>query len=135
MTQTIAATGTTRPRGGRVIAVAVVGAAAVNVAIFLIFRAAGATYENTVQPMPVGLPAVLFLTIVPMLIGLSAVALLSRRWPGLMTVGLWAGPALALATIAVTVVAGFEALSFVALALMHVIVAITVFFGLNAIKR
>lgn len=124
-----------RTRGARAVTVAILGAAVVNVAIFLVFRAAGANYENTRQPEPVGLPAVLFLTVVPMLIGMITVALLSRRWPGLLTAGRWAGPALALATITMTVVAGFETLSFTALASMHVSVAVAVLLGLNALKR
>jgi hypothetical protein len=136
MTQSpaIPATGATRSRP-RVIAAAILGAAVVNVAIFLSFSAAGADFENTLLPQPVGLPAVLFLTIVPMLVGLSGVALLSRRRPALIAAGQWVGPALALATIAMTVAAKFDALSFIALALMHVVVAIAVFTGLRAFHR
>lgn len=128
-------TTTTQTRPVRAIALAVLGAAVVNVGLFLAFDAAGATYENTRMPQPVGLPAVLFLTVVPMLIGLTAVALLSRRWPGLVTVGRIAGPALALLTIAVPAASGFDTLSFIALALMHVTVAVAVFLGLDARKR
>jgi uncharacterized membrane protein YhaH (DUF805 family) len=126
---------TTRNRPVRTIAVAILGAAVVNAGIFLAFGVAGATFENTRMPQPVGLPAVLFVTVVPLLIGLSAAALLSRRWPGLVTAGQVVGPALALLTIALPAVSGFDTLSFIALALMHVVVAVAVFLGLTALKR
>lgn len=132
-TQTDPATRTTRPV--RPIAITILAAAVVNAAIFLAFSAAGANYENTRIPQPVGLPAVLFLTIVPLLIGLTGVALLSRRWPGLVTVGRIVGPALALLTVAVPAASGFDTLSFLALTLMHSIVAVAVFLGVGALKR
>jgi hypothetical protein len=134
-TQTDPSTGTTRTRPGRTITIAVLGAAVLNAVIFLAFSAAGGTFENTRIPQPVGLPAVLFLTIVPLLIGLGGVALLSRRWPGLVTVGRVVAPALALLTIAVPATSGFDTLSFVALALTHTVVAVAVFLGLGALKR
>src|SRR5690606_792587 len=62
-TQTDPATRTTRPV--RPIAITILAAAVVNTGIFLAFSAAGASYENTRLPQPVGLPAVLFLTVVP----------------------------------------------------------------------
>ena len=119
----------------RPLALAVLGAAAANVVLYLLFKAAGADYENDMLSAPVGIPNVLFMTIPAMVIGLTAVALLSRRSPKVLTVGRWAGVVLALATIAMTASAGFETLSFVALALMHVVVAIAVYRGLGAIKR
>jgi hypothetical protein len=133
--QTLPTTGPTRTRPVRAIAVAVLGGAVVNAGIFLAFRAAGGTFENTRTPQPVSVPAVLLLTVVPMLIGLTATALVARRWPGLVTVGQVAGPALALLTIAVPAASGFDTLSLTALALMHVVVAVAVFLGLTALKR
>jgi hypothetical protein len=137
MTQTTApaAPTTHRPGAVRPIAVAILAAAVVNVAIYLAFSAAGATYENSVLGAPVGVPNVLLMTIVPMLVGMLVVALASRRWPRLLTVGRWVGAALALATIAMTAAGGFATLAFVALALMHVVVAVAVLVGLGAIKR
>jgi hypothetical protein len=137
MTQTITTppaaddtTGSVRP-----ITLAVLGAAAVNVVLYLAFKAAGADYENTQLAEPVAIANVLFMTVPALLVGMTAVALLSLRWRSLLTVGRWVGVALALATIAMTATAGFETLSFVALALMHVVVAIAVYAGLGAIKR
>jgi hypothetical protein len=136
MTQTITATTRAETNGAvRPITLAVLGAAAANVVLYLIFKAAGADYQNDMLTAPVAVPNVLFMTIPAMLIGLTAVALLSRRSPTALTVGRWVGVVLALATIAMTASAGFETLSFVALALMHVVVAIAIYLGLGAIKR
>ncbi|WP_370463002.1 DUF6069 family protein [Nocardiopsis sp. FR26] len=128
-------TATQRPRSVRPIAIAILAATAVNLAIFFAFAAAGASYDNSTMPAPVGVANVLLMTIAPMLVGMGVTALLARRWPRLLTVGRWAGAVLAIATIAMTAAGGFAALGFAALALMHVVVAAAVFFGLGAIKR
>ncbi len=116
------------------LAVSVLGAAIVNVALFLIFRASGATYENTAG-MPVGVINVLIMTIVPLLIGLGILALVSRRRPGLIEIGKWTGIALALLTIAMTATTGFDTLGFIALALMHVVVAFAIAIALRPATR
>jgi hypothetical protein len=134
-TATTSATTTTRPGAIRPIAVAILAAAVVNVVIFFAFSAAGASYENSTLPAPVGVTNVLLMTIAPMLIGMLVVALASRRWPRLLPVGQWVGSVLALATVAMTAAGGFTTLAFVALALMHVVVAVAVFTGLGALKR
>jgi hypothetical protein len=137
MTHTTTPDATTTPRTGAVrpIAMAILAAAVVNVAIFLAFSAAGASYENSTLGAPVGVSNVLLMTIAPMLIGMLVVALASRRWPRLLTVGKWVGAVLAIATVAMTAAGGFATLSFVALALMHVVVAVAVVTGLGALKR
>lgn len=136
MTNTATATTRAETNGAvRPIALAVLGAAAVNVVLFLIFKAAGADYENDMLPAPVGIPNVLFMIIPAMAIGLTAVALVSRRSPKVLPVGRWAGVLLALATVGMTASAGFATLSFVALALMHVVIAIAVYVGLGALKH
>ena len=99
-------------------------------ALFLIFRAAGATYENTAA-MSIGLTNVLIMTTVPLLLGFGLVALLSRRWPVFIKIGRWIGVALALLTIVMTAATGFDTLGFVALALMHVVVALTIIVALR----
>jgi hypothetical protein len=137
MTHTTAPAATTTHRSGaaRAVTVAILAAAVVNVVIFLAFSAAGASYDNSVLGAPVGVTNVLLMTIAPMLIGMLVVVLASRRWPRLLTVGRWVGAVLALATVAMTAAGGFSTLAFVALALMHVVVAVAVFTGLGAIKR
>ncbi len=137
MTQTtspIVPTSQETPGRGPRLAASVLGAAIVNVALFLIFQAAGATYENTAG-MPVGVVNVLIMTIVPLLIGLGILALISRRRPGLIKIGKWAGIALALLTIAMTATTGFDTLGFIALALMHVIVALAIAIALRPTTR
>ena len=135
MTQTTTAPSTPATTGSvRPLALAVLAAAAANVVLYLLFKAAGADYETDMLAAPVGIPNVLFMTIPAMAIGLTVVALLSRRSPKVLTVGRWAGVVLALATIGMTASAGFETLSFVALALMHVVVAIAFYLGLGALK-
>lgn len=135
MTQTTTAASTPATTGSvRPLALAVLGAAAANVVLYLLFKAAGADFENDMLAAPVGIPNVLFMTIPAMAIGLTVVARLSRRSPRVLTVGRWAGVVLALATIGMTASAGFETLSFVALALMHVVVAIAIYLGLGALK-
>ena len=104
---------------------AIIGAAAVNLALYLVFRAAGADYANTAG-VAVGVPNVLVMTVVPLLIGVTAVLLLARSRPALLRLGRWGGAVMALLTIAMTAAAGFNAVSFCALALMHVVVAVAV---------
>ncbi|WP_435106220.1 DUF6069 family protein [Nocardiopsis synnemataformans] len=134
-TTTPEATATQRPGAVLPIAIAILASAVVNVAIFFAFAAAGASYEASTMPAPVGVGNVLLMTIAPMLIGMGVAALLARRWPRLLTVGQWVGSVLAIVTIAMTAAGGFAALGFISLALMHVVVAAAVFFGLGAIKR
>ena len=115
-------TGLSRPL---LAAAAIIGAAAVNLLLFLAFRSAGADYSNTAG-VAVGVPNVLVMTVVPLLIGVTAVLLLARGRPALLRFGRWGGAVLALLTIAMTAAAGFDPVSFLALALMHVVVAAAV---------
>ncbi|MDK1327639.1 DUF6069 family protein [Arthrobacter sp. zg-Y1143] len=108
----------------------IVGAAALNLVLFYVFRSAGAEYANA-SGMVVGAANVLIMSVVPLLIGLVAVVLLSRRWPSLLRIGRWAGAALALLTIGMTAAAGFDTLGFTGLALMHVVVAAGVLVALR----
>jgi hypothetical protein len=118
----------------RLITASIIGAAIVNLALFFGFGAAGAGYHNTMG-MTVGVPNVLGMTVIPLLIGLGAVVLLSRRWPVLRAVGRWVGVALALLTIGMTATAGFDTLSFLALALMHLVVAAAITTALAPAKH
>jgi hypothetical protein len=130
-------TGQTTPQGSsrtRLMAASIIGAAIVNLVLFFGFGAAGAGYHNTMG-MTVGVPNVLGMTVIPLLLGLGAVVLLSRRWPVLRAVGRWVGVALALLTIAMTATAGFDTLSFLALALMHLVVAAAITTALTPTKH
>ena len=114
----------------RLLAFAVVGAAALNLVLFYVFRAAGADYVNAAG-MVVGPANVLAMTVVPLLIGPVGVVLLARRLPSLLRIGRWGGAGLALLTIAGTALSGFDTLSFAGLALMHVVVAAGVVISLR----
>lgn len=136
MTQTTSPLAPTKPKAfsrGPLLAASIIGSAIANVALFLIFQAAGATYQNTAG-MPVGLTNVLIMTIVPLLFGLGVVALISLRWPHFIKIGKWTGATLALLTIAMTATTGFDTLGFIALALMHVVVALAITIALRPTK-
>lgn len=122
------------PTAGRnrllLLALVIIGAAALNLVLYFAFRAAGAEYVNAAG-MVVSAANVLTMTVVPLLIGLPAVVLLSRRRPSLLRIGRWGGALLPLLTITMTAVSGFDALGFAGLALMHVVVAAGVVIGLR----
>jgi hypothetical protein len=81
---------------------AIVLALAVNLVIYAIGRAAGGafTYTQSGRTSTVDAVAITFLSTGPLTVGLTLVAILSRRWPVLINAAKIASPALALATIA-----------------------------------
>lgn len=105
-----------------VIIIAIVLALAVNLVIYAIGRAAGGafTYTQSGKTSTVDAVAVTFLSVGPLAVGLTLVAILSRRWPVLINAAKIASPALALATIALmTIPAHFDTTSTMFLATMH----------------
>lgn len=75
-------------------------------------------------------------TAVPLLAGLTVAALVARRWPRLITVGLIAAPTLALSTIAImTLPADLDPISTVTLALCHVVLAPVAVLALLRLRR
>lgn len=101
---------------------AVVTAVAVNLAIFGIGAAAGATYEFTsATGVTTVSPVVLVgFTTLPLAVALTAVALIGRVWRPIFPIALVAGPVLELGSIlAMTVPADFDLASTLALALCH----------------
>lgn len=115
----------------------VVVALVVNLVLWLIGLAAGGSFEvlDGDKMMAVAPGGVIMLTVVPALVGLTAAALLSYRWPVMIRVAQVVGPLLALGTIAMTIDADFDAASTVALAAMHVALAGAVFVGLEGLRR
>ena len=109
----------------------------VNLALWLIGLAAGGSFEvpDGDKMMTVAPGGVITLTVIPALVGLTAAALLSYRWPVMIRVAQVVGPLLALGTIAMTIDAEFDAASTVALATMHVALAGVVFAGLEGLRR
>ncbi|WP_136707603.1 DUF6069 family protein [Agromyces sp. H66] len=126
-------------RLGRVaiVALTVVTAVVVNLVIFAIGRAAGGSFrfESAYGPAEVDALTVVGFTVVPLLLGMTAVALLARVWPWVIPVALVVAPVLALATVPLmTFPAGFDAPSTVALSLCHVALVPTSIVGLLAVR-
>ncbi|GAA4608214.1 hypothetical protein BJY16_006725 [Actinoplanes octamycinicus] len=102
----------------------------VNLAVYLAGRAVGGTFTFTSSTGPARVDAVTVagFTAVPLLLGLTAVALLAPRAAWVIRVALVAGPALAAGTVlAMTLPADFDTVSTITLALCHLtLVPITV---------
>nr|WP_194817178.1 DUF6069 family protein [Nocardia sp. XZ_19_385] len=125
MSTATAITGTTAriPALSRPVAVfGAIGAALLaNVLVWLIGAAAGGTFEMTDagQTASVAPGGIIVLTIVPLLIGLGAAALLSYKWVGVLRVAAVVGSVLAVGTIAMTISADFDTASTIALSVTH----------------
>lgn len=109
----------------------------VNLVIYTIGRTAGGSFQfvSPSGPAEVDALTVVGFTVVPLLLGLTVVALLVRVWPWVVPVALVIAPAIALSTILVmTLPAGFDAASTIALALCHVALVPTTVVGLLALR-
>ncbi|MEU8242657.1 DUF6069 family protein [Actinoplanes missouriensis] len=112
------------PRRAAVVALGVTAAVALNLVVYAIGRAAGATYRFTSQGEPAEVDAltVAGFSAVPLLLGLSVVALLAPRAGWVATAALIAGPLLAVATVPLmTLAADFDTASTAALAICHLV--------------
>lgn len=110
------------PPRAAIVALGVTAAVVLNLAVYAIGRAAGATYRFTSRGEPAEVDAltVAGFSAFPLLIGLTAVALLAPRAGWVSTAALIAGPALAVVTVPLmTVPADFDTASTVALAMCH----------------
>ncbi|MBM2623137.1 hypothetical protein JIG36_47340 [Actinoplanes sp. LDG1-06] len=113
-------------RAPAVIAAAVGAAVIVNLVVYAIGRAAGGSFRFTTDGTlnEVDAVTVAGFSAVPLLLGLSLVALLSRLGPWLTRTAVIVAPALALATIVVmTVPADLDTTSTITLSLCHVTLA------------
>jgi hypothetical protein len=122
----------------QVIVCAVIAALAVNLGIYAIGRAAGASFSYTQSGTTTSVDAlaVTVMTAGPLAVGLVLVALLSRRWPRLNHAARLVAPALALATIALmTVPAGFDTTSRYFLSCMHVVLVPVSLIALTALAH
>lgn len=118
---------------GGAVAVAVVA----NLAIYAAGRAAGATFDFTATtgPATVSAATVAGFTAVPLLVGLTLVALLRRRWSWVVPVALVVAPVLAVATIVLmTVPADLDPASTVTLACCHLALVPVVVVALRALR-
>ncbi|MBF6240929.1 DUF6069 family protein [Nocardia otitidiscaviarum] len=100
---------------------AIIGAVLVNLVVWLIGAAAGGSFEMTNEGVTqsVAPGGIVILTVVPMLVGLTAAALLSYKWVGVLRTAAVIGSLLAVATIALTVDADFDTASTIALSITH----------------
>ena len=105
-----------------VIAAAVLTAVVVNLVLYALGRAAGGSFRFTSGGAPAEVDAVTVagFSAVPLLLGLTAVALLAPRFGWVRTAALVAGPVLAVGTVLLmTLPADLDAISTVTLALCH----------------
>ena len=125
-------------RRSAVIIVALAAAVVVNLAVYIVGRAAGAmfTYTQSGKATRVDALAVAFMTVVPLGTGLALVAWLSRRWSALITTAKVVAPLLAVATIAVmTLPARFDTASTLCLATMHLTLVPATLLAIGALDR
>ena len=135
-----ATTALTYARRGRAVVVAgtVLAATVVNLVILAVGRSAGGDFEFTSgdDRLTVGADGVAMLTIIPLLVGMTLAAVLSLRWPAVLRIGMFVGPALALATIAfMTISADLDTTSTIFLSLMHIALVPVTVLGLRALAR
>lgn len=126
------------------VAVAVLVALVANLLVYAIGRLAGGRYQFTGASPAGGAPVVnevdaltvAGFTVVPLLVGLTLAAALSRRWPWVLTVALVVAPVLALVTIALgTVPVDFDTVSTAALGACHVVAGIVSVLALLQLRR
>ncbi|WP_067840189.1 DUF6069 family protein [Nocardia lijiangensis] len=121
--------------------VAVLGAVAAavlaNLVVWSIGAAAGGSFimvdGTTTQDVAPG--GVIVMSAVPLLVGLTAAALLSYRWVGVLRVAEVVGSALTLVTIAATVAATFDTASTVALSVMHVVLVPVIVVSMEGLRK
>ncbi|WP_405179467.1 DUF6069 family protein [Nocardia sp. NBC_01377] len=104
-----------------------------NLIVWLIGAAAGGEFTSEGEPVAPG--GVIVMSIVPLLIGLGAAALLSYKWVAVLRVAAVVGSLLALGTIALTVAAEFDTASTVALSLMHVVLVPVIIVATEGLHR
>lgn len=127
----------TTPRSrATLVAFAVVGALALNLLIYVVGRACGVTftYTQSAKPTNVDAVAVTVLSVIPLTIGLTLVALLARRWPALIAPAKVVAAVLAVGTIGLmTIPAGFGVTSALFLATMHLTLGAAAVLALGAL--
>lgn len=121
-----------------IIAGTVIAAAGINLVLWLIGSAAGAEFEysgntTTASATPVFVAAE---TIVPLALGLTLATILATKWRRIIAIAQGVGVLAASGTAVGPLVTDFDsATSSISLALMHVVVAAAVLFGLRAVAR
>ena len=119
------------------IATGAVAAAVVNLVIFFIGRAAGASFafldRGTLHEVTAW--AVIIATVFPLVVGTGLATLLARWWFGVIRLAQVIAGGLALLTVAGPLMTDADGATRFALALMHVVLAVAVVVILEAIRR
>jgi hypothetical protein len=117
-------------------AIATASAAAVNVVLFLIVSATGASMVIT-QPSetPLTLVALIVATIAPLVLAGVVTWFLARRWPVIRTVAAWAGVAVAVLSAPSPLFASADLATGIALGIMHIVAGVAWFIGILAPAR
>lgn len=121
-----------------VIAAVMAGLLLTNLAIYAVGRALSGAFAYTQDGAPVRVnpAAITIMSVAPLATGLALIAALFRKWPPAIRVARIAAPTLAVATIVVmTIPAGFDTTSTVALATMHLTTAAAALLALNTLLR
>ncbi|MDQ0372789.1 DUF6069 family protein [Cellulomonas humilata] len=116
---------------------AVILAVVVNLATYAVGRAAGATFDFTASTGPATVSAITVagFTAVPLLVGLTLVALLRRRMSWVLPTALVIAPVLAVATIfLMTIPADLDTASTITLACCHLALVPVVVLALRALR-
>lgn len=119
------------------IAAGALAAAVGNLVIFFIGRAAGGSFAFLDRGALHEISAwgVLLATVPPLVVGTGLAALLARWWPGVIRLAQVIGGGFALLTVAGPIMTDADGATRVALALMHVVLAVAVVVSLEAIRR
>jgi membrane associated rhomboid family serine protease len=121
---------------GTIIATALV-ALAINLVAYAIGTLAGGSFDFTVDGASEHVYALLLaaFTVIPIVVGLTLVALLARWWHQVIPLALVIAPILAIGTIFImTLPADLDTASTVTLAITHVVVAIVTVAGVLALR-
>ncbi|GIF38979.1 DUF6069 family protein [Actinoplanes xinjiangensis] len=121
-----------------VVAAAAAVAAAVNLAVYAVGRLAGGSFRFTSPSGPAEVDAVTVaaFSVLPLVIGLTVVALLAPRAAWVVRAAWVAGPLLAVVTIAgMTLPADFDTISKVGLALCHLTLVPIIVVAVTALGR
>ena len=133
----MSATGAARLGPTATVVATVVTATAINLLVYAVGGALGATYEFTSNGGPTRVDALTLtgFTAVPLLVGMAVAALLSRWWRWVIPVALVAAPVLAIGSVPFMPLAvDFDTASAVALATAHVVVGAVAAVGLQRLR-
>lgn len=121
-----------------IVALATVGAVVVNLIVYAVGRAAGGTFRFTAAsgPAEVNAVTVAAFSALPLLVGLTAVALLAPRFGWVVRAASIVGPALAVLTIAaMTLPTDLDAASKTTLAVCHLTLVPIILVAVAALGR